>query len=446
VLLKLLLILMTRRAPFTNSLVSKKMNVMARSCWNPIGPSRLLAAVCLLLVSTCCSYAQFPTRTELQHLFEKYQFDKYVVKPPNGILKHPYLVPSGPYFQLFDWDTYFMGVALSRRPPIERALATSVEDFLEFVDENADEPGYTPREIAPDGFWALPEMCKPFLAQGVVRASLTLSDFQWIAPYYKKLADTIRFWENTRQSPDKLFRWFNGVESGVDNNPAVSDRPADTTEGVDLQCYIDREYQAMAIIAAKLGKVSDAKMYRQKAKALAQLAQRKMWSAQDGMFFNIDSRTGHLVRIKEWTDFVPLWAGVATAAQARRTVTSHLLNPKEFWSPHGIRTLAADEPLYNPKSGYWRGPVWIISNYLLMHGLMNYGFDKQAVILANETEHLLANDIRQTGGMNECYNPETGAPVAASHFVSWDLLGEHMVREAESGADPTALGKAEGRK
>ena len=421
------------------------MKDMVRACYRTNVRWRLLAAVfCLVLTAGYVSaYAQDQSSAELQRLFAKYRLEHGVLKPAKGILKHPYLVPSGPYFQLFDWDTYFMGVALSYRKGMGKPLATSVEDFLEFVDENADERGYTPREIAPNGFWALPEMCKPFLAQSAVRASLTTGNFQWIAPYYQKLADTLRFWEDTRQSPDGLFRWFNGVESGVDNSPAVSDRPAAITEGVDLQCYIDREYQAMAMIAAKLGKAADAAKYRRKTAALARLVQNKMWSSSDGMFFNIDSRTGQFVRVKEWTDFVPLWAGIATAKQARVTITRHLLNPMEFWSQYGIRTLAAGEPLYDPQSGYWRGPVWVISNYLLMHGLMNYGYTKEALSLAGETVRLLVRDLKATGGMNECYNPETGGPAGAGHFLSWDLLSEHMVQEATTGKDPAALGRFE---
>jgi hypothetical protein len=41
--------------------------------------------------------------------------------------------------------------------------------------------------------------------------------------------------------------------------------------------------------------------------------------------------------------------------------------------------------------------------------------------------------------MNENYNPETGHPDASGHFVSWNLLAEHMKAEALSGADPTAI-------
>lgn len=395
-----------------------------------------LTAFALMMANTANARGQ--SEAELSRLLAKAGAKKDIVKPAKGLLKHEYLVPSGPYFQLFDWDSYFMGVALSY-DGVGRPLAGSVQDFLEFVGVNAYEPGYVPREIAPDALWALPEMCKPFLAQAAWRASKTMGSFAWLRPYYSRLTLTLGFWENCRRSPDGLFRWFNGVESGVDNNPAVSDSPANITEGVDLQCYIYREYIAASLIAAKLGKPGDATAYDKRAGALKKLVQQRMWSRADGMFLNIDSRTGKFIRVKTWTNFVPLWPKIATPAQADRTVREHLLNSKEFWAKFGVRTIAADEPLYNPRSGYWRGPVWVISNYLLMHGLMNYGFSPQAKSLARETVSLLTHDLKTTGGMNENYDPETGAPRSAGHFVSWDLLGEHMLQEAATGKDPTSL-------
>lgn len=377
-------------------------------------------------------------RTEIARLFAKNHVKDRIVKPSKGQLKYPYLVPSGPYFQLFDWDSYFMGVALSYdhvgKPP-----ATSVQDFLSFVDKDANDTGYTPREITATGFWALPEMCKPFLAQAAYRASLTIGSAEWLRPWYKRLAETLQFWENTREQPNGLFVWFNGVESGVDNNPAVSDKPALATEGVDLQSYIYREYEAMALLADKLGYVKDAAMYRAKAAALKKRIQTLMWSERMGTFLNIDARTGKKIDVLTWTNFVPLWAKVATKAQAKRMIEDQVLNPKEFWAPHGIRTLAPNQKLYDPAHGYWRGPIWVLSNYLVMHGLMNYGYHEQAVALAERTQKLLVSDLKTTGGMNECYNPDTGAPEAGGHFVSWDLLGEHIVQEAKTGRDPTAL-------
>ena len=413
-------------------------------------PARVMSrAFCVFALIFTVMLIISPARAqqrEISQFFQEYGFKNNIVKPATGILKHEYMVPAGPYTQLFDWDTYFMGVALSY-DKVGEPLENSVKDFLDFTDENYGTKGYTPREISVDAPDALPQMCKPFLAQMALRASQTLDDYKWLGArsgdtrltYYQKLADTLAFWDLARRSPNGLFRWFNGVESGVDNNPGVSDDPADATEGVDLQCYIYREYLAMAILAEKVGNPADTEVYAQKARDLAERIRTKMWSARAGMFLNIDSRTGKFVETKTWTNFVPLWTGIATKAQANEMIRAHVLNPHEFWSPNGIRTIAHTEPLYNPHSGYWRGPVWILSNYLVMHGLENYGYKKEAMQLANETVAVLLRDLRATGGMNENYNPETGRPDAAGHFVSWDLLAEHMIEEAQSGADPMAL-------
>ena len=53
-----------------------------------------------------------------------------VRRPAKGALAHPYLVPSGPYEQLWDWDAVFLGVATLRlgNGPY---LAGSMRNFFE---------------------------------------------------------------------------------------------------------------------------------------------------------------------------------------------------------------------------------------------------------------------------------------------------------------------------
>jgi putative isomerase len=420
--------------------------------------------LCLLLLQIGRAATAVDDSTRLASLIAQHGLKRDIVKPAKGLLLHAYIVPDGPYFQLFDWDMYFMSVALSY-DKVSRPIEGSIEDFLAFVDEFANWTGYTPREIAPDALWALPEMCKPFLAQAAVRASLTSGDVSWLRgsdpppssdpnysklqfferpnaarrpTYYQKLKDTLTFWEENRRASDGLFVWYNGVESGTDNNPAVSDAPSQTTEGVDLQSYIYREYLALAYLARRLDAPRDADLYERKAASLKDLVQERLWSEADGSFWNIDSRTHAFVKVRTWTNFVPLWAGLASPAQAERMIPA-LLDPARFWSPHGVRTLSQDEKFYDAAKGYWRGPVWVLSNYLMMRGLLNFGRTAEAAELADKTQRLLIADFQKTGGMNENYNPETGAPDAAGHFVSWNLLAEHMKEEAVSGRDPTAI-------
>lgn len=354
---------------------------------------------------------------------------KQIVRTPNGRMHHKYLIPGASYFQLFDWDTYFMGVALSYGNR-GKSLAGSVEDFLHFTGGHWSYRGYTPRIVAGHHLWALPEMCKPFLAQMALRASLTLHNAAWLKPYYPRLADTLWYWRHTRRSPDGLFTWFDGVESGVDDSAAVISVPADRTEGVDLACYIYREYLAMADLASLLGKPADVRRYQRHAVKLKRLIQTRLWDNKAGTFYNRDSRTGAFIRVPEWTDLIPLWAHVATRRQAHILITRYVLNPREFWTPYGIRSLAPESPLYHPIHGYWRGPIWVVTDYMVMHGLMNYGCYSQARLLARETVTTLLRDIKKTGGMHETYNPNTGAGQNEGLFKSWDLLGAFMIQEA----------------
>ena len=75
--------------------------------------NQLLVPVFGILVLWGAPVGKPQGKSEISQLLEKYQAKQNIVKPPRGILKHEYLVPAGPYFQLFDWDMYFMGVALS---------------------------------------------------------------------------------------------------------------------------------------------------------------------------------------------------------------------------------------------------------------------------------------------------------------------------------------------
>jgi hypothetical protein len=47
----------------------------------------------------------------------------------------------------------------------------------------------------------------------------------------------------------------------------------------------------------------------------------------------------------------------------------------EIFSPFGLRGLSARDELYSPNHGYWRGPVWVSVNYLVLRGLNKWYLD-----------------------------------------------------------------------
>jgi glycogen debranching enzyme len=87
-----------------------------------------------------------------------------------------------------------------------------------------------------------------------------------------------------------------------------------------------------------------------------------------------------------------LFAGLPTAERAQRVV-AHLLS-SSFDTGWGIRTLAADEPRFNPMS-YHNGSVWPHDTALCAAGLARYGDRDGVVRLLSQTfEAAIQFDMR----------------------------------------------------
>jgi len=43
-----------------------------------------------------------------------------------------------------------------------------------------------------------------------------------------------------------------------------------------------------------------------------------------------------------------------------------------MFSPYGLRGVSKRDIFYFPGTGYWRGPVWISVNYIVLRGLKKY--------------------------------------------------------------------------
>ena len=103
-----------------------------------------------------------------------------------------------------------------------------------------------------------------------------------------------------------------------------------------------------------------------------------------------------------------------------------------------MSTFSADEPLYNNENvikpySNWQGPIWPHANWMAMHALIHYGYGGQALAVAERVTRLCLADLAANGMMHENYHAETGAPLAAPDFVSWNLLVAQMIEEARTG-------------
>jgi glycogen debranching enzyme len=211
--------------------------------------------------------------------------------------------------------------------------------------------------------------------------------------------------------------WNTGLGSGMDNTPRGGDGWA------DMSCQMVIQYNNLAHICDELGLADSARTFRASSKEIADRINRWCWNDKDGYYYDVDSN-GVQVKWKTAGTFWPLLAGVANKTQAERLV-EHLQDPKTFWRPFVFPTLAADQKGYDPNGGYWLGGVWAPTNYMIIKGLENNGYEDFAAEATTRYLTGMAKVFQKTGTVWENYAPdslEPGKP-AKGDFVGWSGCG-----------------------
>jgi mannosyl-oligosaccharide glucosidase len=52
-----------------------------------------------------------------------------------------------------------------------------------------------------------------------------------------------------------------------------------------------------------------------------------------------------------------------------KAVLDMLSDPDQLWTEWGIRSLSAQDEFYGKGENYWRGPIWINVNFLILRAL-----------------------------------------------------------------------------
>lgn len=393
------------------------------------------------------------------------------LKAPNSYLKYPFIDPGSVYDgNLWDWDSFWAAYALlnmtsdtdDRELSKEKVLEHARGNILNFFDNQLDD-GYLPMMIEktdlPEPYLNLRHkegvqmnMLKPFLCHQIAMISGAQDDYSWITPYLDNIERYFSCYEtNYLKKNCGLYVFANDIMIGVDNDPATFGRPPYSTANIYLNCFMVRELRCMAKILDHCSQKTRAQEYLKKAETLAASIQSECWDPRDQFFYSVDVdiKTRKYdwfhkglgvfwktlpIKIRVWSGFLPLWAGLATKEQAKELV-AHLKDSKTFDSEYGIRSLAADEKMYdlsetnNPSN--WLGPIWIITQYIIFRGLLNYGYTAEAKELAEKTILLLGRDIETSGTLHEYYVPETGEPVMNGGFLNWNLLVINMMDELD---------------
>ena len=326
------------------------------------------------------------------------------IRPASGYIRYPYLIPAGYYTQMWDWDGFFIGAHWANQSTDDAKL---LHDWVLNFANSADATGYVSGCITPAGPRPIfgKFAMKPFLAQGAVIAAEQLHDYEWIRPVFPAMVKIAEYRRKT-QYDDRwgLWFWSNSMQSGADNNPALSNEPKDESAilAVDASVWAMREYRAMALIARKLGYSDLADKYKEMASDTRKAILKNLWVKDEAIFLNRWRDNGKFIHVVSWSSFVPLADGMLSQKDAERMIRQHLLNPAEMRSAYGFRSLAKSDPHYNNEAiinpySNWQGPLWINANFIDWIALRRYGFTAESKQLAETLATMLRQDIAKWG-------------------------------------------------
>lgn len=349
---------------------------------------------------------------------------------------------SGHYLQMYDWDACFFASKAEEIGAPGLALDV-VSNFLALIDEE----GYIPRTVSPGRIWDAGDQCKPFLT-GTYKHYIQVSKASPDPLVLKKLASFLSYFEKKRKSKNNLYRWRNVLESGVDDNlaliaPREAAKDEDDSfcrfidgeiEACDLSTYLAVEFQALGELHKSTANSDAGKVWQDKSRALTDSIETLMFNDKLSIYCN--RHKDEQLELKSWTGLAPVLFGIASKEHGRQIIENTMLNPQHFLRPCGLASHAVSEPLANQQRrglygraivSNWQGPMWVLPNALAVKALLGYGYEGQARELASRIVKCLAESIEKHGTLYENYDAESGSPLWAPQFMSWNILALDLV-------------------
>ncbi|MGI9106362.1 MAG: trehalase family glycosidase [Pyrinomonadaceae bacterium] len=369
-------------------------------------------------------------------------------------LPYPYVVPGGRFNEMYGWDSYFIQVGLLRDHEIELAKNV-IDNHLYQIEHygavlNANRTYFLSRSQPPfltqmilgvyrqtnDKIWlrrTLPLVEKfyrfwtepPHLTaatglaryydRGVGPAPEVIADerdeqgrthYERVKEYYRTHEitdyDIKQYYDRERDELTPLF--YTGDrsmrESGFDPSNRFGTFNTDVIN-YNPMCLNSLLYlmeKETAEILRLLGEPRARQQTWQKRAAKRRAAiNRLMWDERDGLYYDYNFMTKQVRRYPFATAFYPLWAGIATRAQAARLVA----NLKRFERPGGLLTST------NVSGSQWDAPFgWAPLQLIAVEGLRRYGYTAEADRISVEFLSMILKDFIEHNTIVEKYDVE----------------------------------------
>lgn len=221
--------------------------------------------------------------------------------------------------------------------------------------------------------------------------------------------------------------WSSGWGTGMDNqprlqpqyNPIFSNGHMTWLDTCLQQLFIGKILVDFGFYIERWQEIED---IEEEMKFLKKYIKEKLWDAKTSFLYDryADGSKG---TFKSIGAFWALWTDLLEKNELENFVM-HLKDKNTFFRTHPIASMPANHPKYQADGRYWQGGVWAPTNYTILSGLKNKGFDSLAFDIALKHHQQVATVFKNTGTFWEYYAPEKPEPgfLARPDFVGWTGL------------------------
>lgn len=390
-------------------------------------------------------------------------------------------VPSRAFFPRgFLWDEGFHQLLLSAWD--SQLSKTIIKSWFGLMNKD----GWIPREVVL-GREAMARVPSEFLVQDSTFANppaLFLAienlidqqqaDKEWLGEMFPRLESWFNWFNRTQNGRYPLsFKWRGRNEttdrelnpktltSGLDDFPRAS-HPSAAEIHLDLRCWMALASRVMTKICQALSIKSDVYSSFYELLRDSNLLDDLHWSQADKMYCDKGLHTDNVKMVPFMRNgdeqlvrkvyskpqyqcishfgYVSLFPLIMVLLEPNNPKLEIILNriedPAELWTPYGLRSLSKKSDFYlkyNTRwdGPYWRGPIWIPINFLVLKGLNHYRSlsgpyqAKAESIYARLRENLIRNvfnEYKRTNYVWEHYNDKTGHGQGTFPMTGWTAL------------------------
>ncbi|KAI7724751.1 hypothetical protein M8C21_004628 [Ambrosia artemisiifolia] len=304
--------------------------------------------------------------------------------------------------------------------------------------------------------------------------------FQWFNTTQSGKHTSNYYWHGRKESQTIFELNPKTLSSGLDDYPRAS-HPTEEERHLDLRCWMLLAADCMHSISEQLVKKEESwKAYKETAKLLADfdLLNEMHFDKDHGAYFDYGNHTEKVrlrrqlvekngnqppslelvrevlekpvLRLVPHVGYVSLFPFISKIIPSKSWILEKQLdiisNTSTLWTNYGLRSLSKTSSMYMKRNTehdppYWRGPIWMNMNYLILSSLHHYSreegpYRERAETIYNDLKGNLIRNVmknyKQTGYLWEQYDQKKGNGKGAHPFTGWTSLVVLIMAESYS--------------